>query len=174
MIEKKFQKFSEPYLKSQNPKKTNGVQFRIRMTKNQHKQSKLSKLPFQQTEPKEPAGSVSQPVQTAKKRFKKISEPYLRSQEFKKSNRVQFRLRMTKNQHIQSKLPKLPFQHTEHLNWLVRFPNRSRRLRKYFKNFQNLPKKSETQQDKQSTTTTKNDHEPTQTKQTTQTAFLKN
>ena len=83
------------------------------MTNNHHKQSKLPKLPFQQTEPNEPAGSVSQPVQMVEKRFQNISEPSLQSQEFKKINGVQFRLRMTKNQHKRSKLPKLPFQQTE-------------------------------------------------------------
>ena len=113
MVEKRFQKFSEPSLKIQELKKTNRVQFRLRMTKNQHKQSKLPKLPFQQTEPNEPAGLVSQPVQTVEKRFQKISKPFLQSQEFNKINGVQFRLRMTENQHKQSKLPKLPFQQTE-------------------------------------------------------------
>ena len=83
------------------------------MTNNHHKQRKLPKLPFQQTEPNEPAGSVSQPVQMVEKRFQNISEPSLQSQEFEKINGVQFRLRMTKNQHKRSKLPKLPFQQTE-------------------------------------------------------------
>ena len=113
MVEKRFQKFSEPSLEIQESKKTNIVQFELRMTKNQHKQSKLPKLPFQQTEPNEPVGSISQLVQTVEKRFKKISEPFLQSQEFNKINGVQFRLRMTKSQHKQSKLPKLPFQQTE-------------------------------------------------------------
>ena len=113
MVEKRFQKTSEPSLESQESNKTNKVQFRLRMTKNQHKQSKLPKLPFQQTETNEPDGSICQPVQKVDKNFKKISEPSLQSQGFKKINGVQFRLRMTKNQHKQSKLPKLPFQQTE-------------------------------------------------------------
>ena len=109
MIEKRFQNISEPSLQSQESKNTNGEQFRLRMTNNHHKQSKLPKLQFQQTEPNEPAGSVSQSVQMIEKRFQNISEPSLKIQEFKKINGVQFRLRMTKNQHKQSKLPKLPF-----------------------------------------------------------------
>ena len=113
MVDKRFQKISEPSLESQESKKTSKVQFRLRMTKNQHKQSKLPKLSFQQTETNEPDGSVSQPVQKVEKRFQKISEPSLQSQGFKKISRVQFRLRMTKNQHKRSKLPKLPFQQTE-------------------------------------------------------------
>ena len=83
------------------------------MTKNQYKQSKVPKLPFQQTEPNELAGSVSQLVHTVEKRFQKISKPFVQSQEFKNINGVKFRLRMTKNQHKRSKLPKLPFQQIE-------------------------------------------------------------
>ena len=112
-LRKDLKKFSEPSLESQESKKTNGVQFRLRMTKNQHKQSKLPKLPFQQIEPNEPASSVSQPVQMVEKIFQKFSEPFLQIHEFKKTNRVQFQLRMTKNQHKQSKPPKLPFRQTE-------------------------------------------------------------
>ena len=113
MVEKRFQKISEPSLESQESNKTNKVQFRLRMTKNQHKQSKLPKLPFQQTETNEMDGSVCQPVQKVEKRFLKIFKPSLQIQGFKKINGVQFRLRMTKNQHKRSKLPKLPFQQTE-------------------------------------------------------------
>ena len=112
-VEKRFQKNSEPSLQIQEFKKTNRVQFRLQMTKNQHKQSKLPKLPFQQNEPNEPDGSVSQLVHTVEKRFQKNSKPSLQSQEFKKTNIVQFRLRITKNQHKQIKLPKLPFQQNE-------------------------------------------------------------
>ena len=83
------------------------------MTKNQHKQSKLPKLPFQQTETNEPDGSISEPVQNVEKRFQKISEHSLQIQGFKNINEVPFRLRMAKNQHKRSKLPKLPFQQTE-------------------------------------------------------------
>ena len=112
-VEKIFQKSSEPSLQSQESNKTNGVQFRLRVTKNQHKQIKPPKLPFQQTEPNEPAGLVSQPVRTVDKIFQKSSEPSLKSQESKKTNGVQFRLRVTKNQHKQIKPPKLSFQQTE-------------------------------------------------------------
>ena len=113
MVDKIFQKYSEPFLKSQESNKTNGVQFRLRITKNQHKQIKPPKLPFQQTEPNEPAGLVSQPVQTVDKIFEKLSESSLKSQESNKTNGVQFRLRIAKNQHKQIKPPKLPFQQTE-------------------------------------------------------------
>ena len=113
MVEKIFQKSSKPSLKSQESNKTNGVQFRLRITKNQHKQIKPPKLPFQQTEPNEPAGLVSQPVQMVEKIFEKFSESSLQIQEPKKINGVQFRLRITKNQHKQIKPPKLPFQQTE-------------------------------------------------------------
>ena len=113
MVEKIFQKSSEPSLQSQEPNKTNGVQFRLRITKNQHKQIKPPKLSFQQTEPNEPAGLVSQPVHMVEKIFEKSSEPSLKSQEPNKTNGFQFRLRITKNQHKQIKPPKLPFQKTE-------------------------------------------------------------
>ena len=113
MVEKIFQKSSEPSLHSQESNKTNGVQFQLRITKNQHKQIKPPKLPFQQTEPNEPASSISQPVQMVEKIFQKSSKPSLQSQESNKTNGVQFRLRITKNQHKQIKPPKLPFQQTE-------------------------------------------------------------
>ena len=113
MVEKIFQKSSEPSLQSQESKKTTGVQFRLRITKNQHKQIKPPKLRFQQTEPNEPTGFVFQPVQMVEKIFQKSSEPSLQSQESNKTNGVQFRLRITKNQHKQIKPPKLPFQQTE-------------------------------------------------------------
>ena len=113
MVDKIFQKYLEPSLQSQESNKTNGVQFRLRITKNQHKQIKPPKLPFQQTEPNEPVGSVSQPVQMVEKIFQKSSESSLQSQESNKTNGVQFRLRITKNQHKQIKPPKLPFQQTK-------------------------------------------------------------
>ena len=86
MVEKIFEKLSESSLQSQESNKTNRVQFRLRITKNQYKQIKTSKLPFQQTEPNEPAGLVSQPVQMVEKIFEKLSESSLRSQESKKTN----------------------------------------------------------------------------------------
>ena len=113
MVDKIFQKSLEPSLQSQEPKKTNGVQLRLRITKNQHKQIKPPKLPFQQTEPNEPAGLVSQPVQMVEKLFEKSSEPFLQSKEPNKTNGVKFQLRITKNQHKQIKPPKLSFQQTE-------------------------------------------------------------
>ena len=58
MVEKIFQKIPEPSLKSQESNKTNGVQFRLRKTENQHKQTKPPKLQFQKIEPNEPAGLV--------------------------------------------------------------------------------------------------------------------
>ena len=74
--------------------------------------------------------------------FQKSSEPSLQSQESNKTNGVQFRLRITKNQHKQIKPPKLSFQQTEpnETGWFG-FPNRSIWLTKYFKKFQNLPYK---------------------------------
>ena len=113
MVEKIFQKSSKPSLQSQESNKINGVQFLLRITKNQHKQIKPPKLPFQQTEPNEPAGFVSQPVRTVDKIFQKSSEPSFQSQESNKTNVFQFQLRITKNQHKQIKPPKLSFQQTE-------------------------------------------------------------
>ena len=113
MVEKIFKKSSESSLQSQEYNKINGVQFRLQITKNQHKQIKPPKLSFQQTEPNEPVGLVSQPVQMVDKIFKKSSESSLQSQESNKTNGVQFRLRITKNQHKQIKPPKLPLMQTE-------------------------------------------------------------
>ena len=113
MVEKRFQKLYEPSLESQKSNKTNIIQFRLRMTKNQHKQSKLLKLPFQQTESNEPAGSVSQPVQTVEKRIQKISEPYLQSQESITTNGDRFSAWMSENQPKPTELPKLSFLQTE-------------------------------------------------------------
>ena len=112
-VEKRSKKFPEPFIERKESKKTNGEQFRLRMTKNQHKQRKLPKLTFQQTEPNELVGSVSQPVQTVEKRFKKFLESSLQIHESNKINGEQFQLQMTKDQCKQSKLPKLPFQQTQ-------------------------------------------------------------
>ena len=112
MVEKIFQKSLESSLQSQESNKTNGVQFRLRITKNQHKQIKPPKLPFQQTEPNEPIGLVSQPVQMVEKIFQKSSESSLRSQESKKTNGDLFLARMSENQPKKIKLPKLLFQQT--------------------------------------------------------------
>ena len=110
---KDFEKISEPSLKSQGFKKINGVQFRLRMTKNQHKRSKLPKLPFQQTEFNEPANLVSQLVQTVERGPKYLSDPSSRSNKSKKTNQVENQLRMTENRHKQRQRPELLFQQTE-------------------------------------------------------------
>ena len=112
-LRKDFKKISEPSLQSQGFKKINGVQFRHRMTKNQHKRSKLPKLPFQQTEFNEPANLVSQPVQKVERGSKNLSDPYSRSNKSKKTNQVENRLRMTENRHKQRQRPELLFQQTE-------------------------------------------------------------
>ena len=110
---KYFKKISEPCLQSQGFKKINGVQFRLRITRNQHKRSKLPKLPFQQTEFNEPANLVSQPVQTVERGSKNFSDPSSRSNKSKKTNQVENQLRMTENRHKQCQRPELLFQQTE-------------------------------------------------------------
>ena len=112
-LRKDFEKISEPSLQSQGFKKINGVQFRLRMTKNQHKRSKLPKLPFQQTEFNEPANLVSQPIQTVERGSKNLSDPSLRSNKSKKTKQVENQLRMTENRHKQRQRPELLFQQTE-------------------------------------------------------------
>ena len=47
-----------PRVHEVNPGRDPSVHFRLRITKNQHKQINPPKLPFQQTEPNEPAGLV--------------------------------------------------------------------------------------------------------------------
>ena len=112
-VEKRFKKISEPSLQIQGFKKINGIQFRLRMTKNQHKRSKLPKLPFQQTEFNEPANLVSQPVQTVERGSKLFSDPSSRSHKSKKINQVENNLRMTENRQKQRQRPELLFQQTE-------------------------------------------------------------
>ena len=112
-LRKDFEKISEPFLQSQGFKKINGLQFRHRMTKNQHKQSKLPKLPFQQTEFNEPANLVFQPVQKVERGSKNFSYPSSRINKSKKTNQVENQLRMTENQHKQRRRPELLFQQTE-------------------------------------------------------------
>ena len=68
------------------------------------------KLLFRKTEPNEPAGPVSQPIQPVERSFQNLSGPSSQSQESKKINGVQFRLRMSENRHKQSKVPKLLFR----------------------------------------------------------------
>ena len=112
-LRKDFKKISEPSLQSQGFKKINGVQFRLRMTKNQHKRSKLPKLPFQQTEFNEPANLVSQLVQTVERGSKNLSDPSSRSNKSNKTNQVENQLRMTENRQKQRQRPELLFQQTE-------------------------------------------------------------
>ena len=112
-LRKDFEKISEPSLQIQGFKKINGVQFRLRMTKNQHKRSKLPKLPFQQTEFNEPANLVSQPVQTVERGSNNFSDPSSRSNKSNKPNQVENQLRMTENRHKQRQRPELLFQQTE-------------------------------------------------------------
>ena len=112
-LRKDFEKISEPSLQSQGFKKINGVQFLLRMPKNQHKRSKLPKLPFQQNEFNEPVNLVSQPVQTVERRSKNLSDPSSRSNKSKKINKVENQLRMTENRHKQRQRPELLFQQTE-------------------------------------------------------------
>ena len=113
MNEKRFQKISESSLQSQEFKKTNRVQFRLRMTKNQHKRSKLPKLPFQQTEFSEPANLASQLVQPVERGSQIFSKPSSKSQKSKKTNQVENQLRMIENQHKRRRRPELLFQQTD-------------------------------------------------------------
>ena len=71
------------------------------------------KLLFRKTEPNEPAGPISQPIQLVERSFQNLSGPSSQNQESKKINEVQFRLRMSENQHKQSKVPKLLFRKIE-------------------------------------------------------------
>ena len=112
-LRKDFKKISEPSVQSQGFKKINEVQFRLRMTKNQHKRSKLPKLPFQQTEFNEPANLVSQPVHTVERGSKNLSDPSSRSNKSRKTNQLENQLRMTENRQKQLQRPELLFQQTE-------------------------------------------------------------
>ena len=71
------------------------------------------KLLFRKTEPNEPDGPVSQSVQPVERSSQILLRPSSCSQESKKTNRVQFRLRMSEDQHKQRKVPKLLFWKTE-------------------------------------------------------------
>ena len=113
LVEKGSQNFSEPSSKSQESKKTNGVQIQLRMTENRHKRCQRPKLLFQQTEFSETDDLVSQPVHPVERGSQNFSDPSSKSQESKKTNGVQIRLRMTENRHKQYKRPKLLFQQTE-------------------------------------------------------------
>ena len=113
MVDKIFQKTSEPSLQSQESNKINRVQFRLRITKNQHNKSNHPNCRSSKLNQMNRLVLFSQPVQMVEKIFQKSSEPSLQSQKSNKTNGVQFRLRITKNQHKQIKPPKLPFQQTE-------------------------------------------------------------
>ena len=141
MIEKNSETFSENPSQTQESNKINGVQFRLRMTKNQYKQSKVPKLLFRKTQPNEPAGLVYQSVHIIEKRFQKILEPSLKSQESKKINGVQFRLRMTKNQHKRANYPNCHSSKLNSMNRLIWFLNQFKRLREALKICQTIPQK---------------------------------
>ena len=139
-VEKRFRKNFRTLLTKSGIQKINGVQFRLRMTKLQHKRSKLPKLLFQQTEFNEPANLVSQPVQTVERGSKNFSDPSLMSNKSKKSNHVVNQLRMTENRHKQRQRPELLFQQKlNSVNRLIWFPNQFIRLREALKILQTLP-----------------------------------
>ena len=71
------------------------------------------KLLFRKIEPSELVGPVSQPVHLVERSSQNLSRLSSQSQESKKTNRVQFQLRMSENKHIQRKVPKLIFWKTE-------------------------------------------------------------
>ena len=66
-VERGYHNFSEPSVKSQESNKINGVQIRLRMTKNRHKRCQRPKLLFQQTEFSELVDPVSEPVHPAER-----------------------------------------------------------------------------------------------------------
>ena len=109
LVERGCKNFSEPSLKSQESKKTNGVQIQLQMTENRHKRRQRPKLLFQQTEFSEPVDLVVQPAQQVESGSQKFSKPSSMSQESKKRNREQIRLRMTENRHKRCQRPKLLF-----------------------------------------------------------------
>ena len=71
------------------------------------------KLLFRKIEPSEPAGPVSQLVHLVAISSQNLSRLSSQSQESKKTNGVQFQLRMCENRHKQRKVPKLIFWKTE-------------------------------------------------------------
>ena len=97
MIEENSETLSKHPSQTQESNKIDGVQFRLRMTKNQHKRSKLPELPFQQTEFNEPANLVPQPVQTVERGFQNFSDHSSKSHKSKKANQVENQLRMAEN-----------------------------------------------------------------------------
>ena len=73
-LRKILKNFSKHPSQTRESNKIDGVQFRLRMTENQHKRSELHELPFQQTEFNEPANLVSQPVQTVERGSQNLSD----------------------------------------------------------------------------------------------------
>ena len=109
------------------------------MTKNQHKRSKLPKLPFQQTEFNEPANLVSQPVQTVERGSQNFSDPSSKINKSKKTNQVENQLRMTENRHKQRRRPELLFQKTEFSEPTNLVSQPVHPVERGSKNFHNLP-----------------------------------
>ena len=107
------QNFLKPLSKSQESKKTNGVQIGLQITENQHKRCQRPKLLFQQTEFSELADLVSQLVHPIERGSQNFSEPSSKSQRSKKTNGVQIQLRMTDNRHKRCQRPRLLFQQTK-------------------------------------------------------------
>ena len=89
MIEKNSETFSENPSQTQESNKINGVQFQLRMTKNQYKQSKVPKLLFQRTEFNEPANLVNKPVQLVERGSQNLSDHSSKSHKSKKTNQVE-------------------------------------------------------------------------------------
>ena len=104
---------SKPSSKSQESKKTNQVEKKLRMTENRHKRRQRPKLLFQQTEFSDPANLVSQPVQLVERGSQNLSEPSSKSQKSKKTNQVENQLQMIENQQKWCQRPKLLFQQIE-------------------------------------------------------------
>ena len=112
-VERGSQNFSKPSSKSHKSNKTNQVENQLRMTENRHKQRQRPELLIQQTEFREPANLVSQPVQPVERGSKNFSLPSSRINKNKKTNQVENQLRMTENRHKRRQRPELLFQRTE-------------------------------------------------------------
>ena len=112
-VDRGSKNFSKPSSKSQESKKTNQVENQLRMTKNRHKRRQRPKLLFQQTKFSELDDLVSQPVHPVERGSQKFLKPSSKSQESRKTNEVENRLRMTENRHKQRQRPKLLFRQTE-------------------------------------------------------------
>ena len=84
LVERSSQNLSRPSSQSQKSKKTNIVQFQLRMSDNQQKQSKVPKLLFRKIKPNEPACLVSRSVQTVEEKCQIWLENSLQNKESKK------------------------------------------------------------------------------------------